>query len=190
MVKQPLGEIVPKADGGIVWEFFKERPRLGGGFGYLDGSCDTSVVREARRGGWGIALFSREGEKEAAVRGPIWHSLPQTPLAADSISLGIAVQILEDPTVLYGACVGVVRAGKAMFAGKRLGKGLQYEGVLLHGKLDPEAKDASGCIEDLRWIKSHQDASAEGLPEEERRHIVGNDEADALAKQAAQEARE
>ena len=62
--------------------------------------------------------------------------------------------------------------------------------MLLHGKLDPEAKDASDCIEDLRWIKSHQDASAAGLSEEDRGHIVGNDEADAQAKHAAQEARD
>ena len=156
----------PQVDGGIVWEFFKEAPRLGGGFGYLDGSCDTSVVREARRGGWAIALFSREGEKEATVRGPIWHPLPQTPQAAEHISLGIAGQILEDPTVLYCDCLGVVRAGKAMLRGDRSGKKVQYEGVLLHGKLDPEARDASACIEDLRWIKAHQKSDAAEVPVE------------------------
>ena len=63
--RQPLGDQVPQSEGGIVWELFKEKARIVGGFGYLDGSCDTSVVREARRGGWGIALFSREGEKRS-----------------------------------------------------------------------------------------------------------------------------
>ena len=63
-------------DGNVVREFYdngvpvppgepKQASQIGGGYGYLDGSCDTELVTEARRAGWAAVFTTKQGTPTA-----------------------------------------------------------------------------------------------------------------------------
>ena len=118
LVKHPAAGFLPPLEGGIEWLFpaagaaadGTTDSSIGGHLGFLDGSCDTHIIRECRRAGWSVVFTDACGKPSAVVRGPVWHPLPQTAAAAEYVSYGVAAQVVEKPTKLYGDCESVVKA--------------------------------------------------------------------------------
>ena len=107
LVEHLVAGFLPPTEGGIEWEFPAQNgdsespPQIGGHLGFLDGSCDTHLIKECRRAGWSVVFTGPDGTTTATVRGPVWHPLPQTAAAAEYVSYGVAAQTLEKATKLY-----------------------------------------------------------------------------------------
>ena len=94
--------------------------------------------------------------------------------------------------MVYADCSNVIASTNELIVKqdeRQGGKALAYDGVLRFGLEVAEEKEGN-FISEVRWQKSHLDPNQEGITEEERQHVQGNEEADHAAKQAAQEERD
>eukprot|EP00972_Heterocapsa_arctica_P107809 15878726-Heterocapsa_arctica.AAC.1 len=74
---------------------------------YVDGSCSKGLVPELSRASWSVAMVDKEGKLQARVSGPVWNTLPQTPQAAEFVSLAVAAELAQGISIVYDDCSNV-----------------------------------------------------------------------------------
>lgn len=122
-----------------------------------------------------------DGEPLVTISGPIWHSLPQTPQAAEHVvAFAAMAEILCGPAVAHSDCQSV-----ANMAGMSLRRAL--DGRCRHAAIFKHAagQEAQQWLCDTVKGKAHvvepgQERTIGDL--EQRRHAIGNNLADLAAK--------
>ncbi len=147
---------------------------------FIDGSCSTHVTPEMRRAGWAIVIKDAEDNAVARISSPLWRDLPQTPQAAEYVAYAAAVQFVAGPSRFYGDCANVIRQAGAA-PSKVCAPTARYSSVLRDAQRLPERLRN---IAEFKKVKAHVDPNSVHDPEE-RREVMGNAEADLLAKAAA-----
>ena len=153
-------------------------PRFPPGEVFLDGSCTPSPLPELARASWAVVQLCPRGSVLRSVLGLVPAHLPQSAPAAEHCALEAAAATCDVGCVPFGDCKMVVdsaRRGhdpagwsKAVFGGS-IRAALQHAG-------------AGALLRATRKVKAHQ--SLIGLEGPELCLAIGNDRADAAAKQA------
>jgi ribonuclease HI len=153
-----------------------------GGRIYIDGSAQPSVIDGLGRAGACVAEVDEHGNMIKKLTCVVPAHLPQTSQAAEHLAAAIAFRCINRRAIIYGDCLGVVRAlndqgGVATFAKKR------YGGLLLDTVRDPARKR---LCQGVQWVKAHRhEANAEDA--EDLINIKGNAIADKGADEAVKQ---
>ncbi len=146
---------------------------------FIDGSCSTSVFRGLQRAAMAIVDLGEDARPRKIVSVPIWNTLPQTSQSAEFAAFAGVPQVIDDVSVVHGDCKGVLdlaaRDVSSRFDGRR-----KYAGVLLSMQKSPAGL---ARIAKTVKVKAHQKVD-DIIDEQQRRQAIGNNLADAAAKEA------
>ena len=121
-----------------------------GGFLFVDGSCTSHAIPELRRASWAIVELDRHGNTVAAVRGPVWAPLPQTPQSAEYCAMAAVPQLITRKAQVFGDCMGVVKVAN-LPRRSQLSHKLLYAGAFRACGSLPGAS----LVDDVSWVKAH-----------------------------------
>ncbi len=105
--------------------------------------------------------------------------LPQTAQAAEHLGMVLVFRYLQARSNVIGDCKGVVDAMHASVA-SMLSPARRYAGLLMDVFRNPDARRLADTI---RWVKAHR-TEHEGMRGDEVLDVVGNNAADAAAREA------
>jgi len=146
-------------------------------FTFFDGSYQPHNVKELGRAAWALCSTSPSGRRLAALYGPVWWTLPQSPQSAEFVAAAAGANFFGPPIKLVGDCANVLRelrkTDDEQLDGRRM-----YAGVLLAA----QEHDGWRLTKDAIWQKSHVDVEA--LEGTSRMLAEGNAWADELCKKA------
>ncbi len=176
MIPQPRSDYLSwafDAEGGRC-----EDPTMSGHV-FHDGSCTTSIFRGLQRASMALVQVDGDAKPVKTVSIPIWGTLPQTPQAAEYAAYAGLSHVLTAPTTTYGDCKGVLDHAALDPARRHEGR-RKYAGVLLSMARFP--RGMANIVSSVK-VKAHQ--CIENLTDaQERWQAIGNDLADAAAKEA------
>jgi hypothetical protein len=154
--------------------------RFGGDI-YYDGSCSRHEIPELNRASFAIAQISKDSENTVlkVLRGPLPRQHLQTPQAAEHFAHAVAVDLLEEPAVLYGDCTNVVDAANNSEQYSTSHK-LVYAAYIRTARSVPSWPLVKGEVK----VKAHNKLSDFDKGSIEYRHVFANGIADTHAKAA------
>ncbi len=172
----------PKSDY-MSWAFDAEGGRCEdpsmSGHVFHDGSCTTSVFRGVQRASMALVQVDGDAKPVKTVSIPIWGTLPQTSQAAEYAAYAGLSHVITGPTTTYGDCQGVLDHA-AMDPARRHEGRRRYAGVLMS-----MAKFPNGVANIVKSVKVKAHQRIENLTDAQERWLaIGNDLADAAAKEA------
>ncbi len=182
-VPHPADMVPPPRDDYMTWAFGPdgnrcELPHLSEHV-FIDGSCSTSVFRGRQRAALSMVQLGEGGGPVKTLSVPLWNTLPQTSQSAEYAAYAGLPQVVVADAVAYGDCKGVLDLA-AREPATRYSASRKYAGVLLSMLKYPDGVDK---IKGTVKVKAHQ--CIDGIEDQRERWMaIGNDLADAAAKEA------
>ena len=146
------------------------------GYMFVDGSCSREVSPELSRAGWAVILSDGQGRHLASISGPLLRQFfraPQRPSLPHSLRLPNVG--LRAPFLIFSDCLNVVRQALEPLAAK-----ISYRRPCAGFLLQTLGQASGATIK----VKGRQ-LDRPDLTDEQKFHKLGNDSADAAARQAA-----